>query len=188
MRALTIALGTDGVSSNDTARIFDVMRVAGLVHSVPGPDYGQWIGAEAILKMATIDGARSAMLEGVTGSIEIGKAADLLVLDLGSHAFMPLNDVAKHLVFAENGSSIEMVMVNGDVVMRDGRLTRIDEAEILAEIREAVPAYLEDHARIEELNRVFEPYMAEIHRRATQRDIGLNRYAGDMPPWLSPER
>lgn len=185
---VTVALGTDGVSSNDTARIFDVMRLAGLVHSVPGPDYGQWIGADTILKMATIDGARSAMLDETTGSIEIGKAADLLLLDLESCAFTPLNDVAKHLVFAENGSSIEMVIVNGDVVVRDGRLTRIDEAQILGEIRETVPAHLADHARIEALNRPFEPYMAEIHRRATERDIGLDRYAGDMPPWARRNR
>lgn len=181
---VTVALGTDGLSSNDTARIFDVMRVAGLVHSVPGPDYSQWIGAESILRMATIDGAGSAMLENTTGSIEVGKAADLLLLDLGSCIFTPLNDITKHLVFAENGSSIQMVLVNGEVVVRDGRLTHVNEAEVLAEIRETVPAWIAEHARIEQLNRVFEPYFAEIHRRATQRDIGLNRYASDMMPWL----
>lgn len=180
---VTVALGTDGVSSNDTARIFDVMRVAGLIHSTSGPDHGTWIPAADILKMATINGARSAMLEDVTGSLAVGKAADLIVLDLDTYAFTPLNDIDKHLVFSENGSSIEMVMVAGEIVLRDGRLTTVDEREIFAEIRATVPAYLAEHAELERLNSVFDPYFAEIHRRASLEDIGLNRYAGDATPW-----
>lgn len=174
-----IGLGTDGVSSNDTARIFDVMRVAGLIHSVSGPDHDQWILADEILTMATIGGARSAMLENVTGSLEIGKAADLLILDLTTLSFTPLNDIAKQLVYAENGSSIETVMVAGQVVFDAGRLQLINEAAILAEIRELVPAHLAAHAELEARNAVFHSTMAEIHRRATSTDIGMDRYAGD---------
>lgn len=178
---VTIGLGTDGVSSNDTSRIFDVMRVAGLIHCVSGPDHGKWVKAEEILRMATIGGARSAMLEHVTGSLEVGKAADLLILTLDSYAFMPLNDVAKHLVYSENGASIETVMVAGRIVMQDGRLTTVDEAAVFAEINELVPAHLAEHAELERRNSVFEPFMAEVHRRATLQDIGLDRYQGDLP-------
>jgi 5-methylthioadenosine/S-adenosylhomocysteine deaminase len=180
---VNIGLGTDGASSNDTLRIFDVMRVAALVHSVSGPDYGRWPSAEEILHAATIGGARTAMLDRETGSLEVGKKADLLVLKTTGIAWTPLNDIPKHLVYAENGSSIETVMVNGAIVARDGRLTMIDEDAILAEVREVIPAYLAEHARIEDRNRVFEPWFAEIHRRATLQDIGLNRYQGDLPPW-----
>ncbi|MDR3474949.1 MAG: amidohydrolase [Devosia sp.] len=180
---VAIGLGTDGLSSNDTARIFDVMRVAGLVHSVPGPDARQWMTAHDILKAATIGGARTALLDAVTGSLEPGKAADLIMLDLCSYAFTPRNDIDKQLVFSENGSSIDLVMVAGEIVMRDGRLTKVDEAAMLAEIREAAPPLLAEHAGVEVRNRVFEPYFAEIHRRASLVDIGLNRYAGDMQPW-----
>ncbi|MBD9488008.1 amidohydrolase family protein [Ensifer sp. ENS11] len=176
---VSIGLGTDGVSSNDTARIFDVMRVAGLVHSAAGPDYERWVAADEILAMATIGGARTALLEQVTGSIEVGKAADLLILDLSSYPFMPLNDVAKHLVYSENGSSIEIVMVAGRIVVQDGRLTTIDEQSVFNEIAELVPAYLAEHADLERRNKIFEPVMSEIHRRATHMEIGLNRYQGD---------
>jgi 5-methylthioadenosine/S-adenosylhomocysteine deaminase len=176
---VTIGLGTDGVCSNDTSRIFDVMRVAGLVHSVSGPDYSKWVTAEEIVRMATIGGARSAMLEHVTGSLEVGKAADLLVLNLNSYAFMPLNDVAKHLVYSENGSSIETVMVGGKIVMQNRTLTTVDEDAIFAEINELVPAHLAEHAELERRNSVFEPTMMEIHRRAALRDVGLHRYQGD---------
>ncbi|KNY17970.1 amidohydrolase [Shinella sp. SUS2] len=176
---VTVGLGTDGVSSNDTSRIFDVMRVAGLVHSAAGPDHEKWVAAHEILTMATIGGAKTAMLEEVTGSLEVGKAADLLILDLKTYPFMPLNDVAKHLVYSENGSSIETVMVAGRIVMQGGRLTTVDETAVFDEVAALVPAYLAEHAELERRNAVFEPVMAEIHRRATGMDIAINRYQGD---------
>jgi 5-methylthioadenosine/S-adenosylhomocysteine deaminase len=185
---VTVALGTDGASSNDTLRIFDVMRVAALIHSASGPDYSRWLGATDILRAATIGGARSAMLEKETGSLEVGKRADLIVLRTDNIVFTPMNDVRKHIVYGENGSSLELVMVNGDIVFREGKLTHVDEAEVLREVRETVPAWLAEHGRIEDRNRVFEPYFAEIHRRATLQDIGLNRYAGDMPAWPGANR
>ncbi|MGG6898250.1 amidohydrolase family protein [Rhizobium sp. BR 315] len=178
---VTLGLGTDGVSSNDTARIFDVMRVAGLIHSVSGPDYGKWVTADEILRMATIGGAKTAMLEHVTGSLEIGKSADLMILNLRSYPFLPFNDAAKHLVYSENGSSIEKVMVAGRIVMEDGRLTTVDEAAVFAELAELVPAWLEEHAELERRNGIFAPAMAEIHRRATLAELPLYRYQGDLP-------
>ncbi len=175
---VAVALGTDGMSSNDTVRLFDVMRTAALLHNVSGPDYSSWLGATDILKAATIDGAKSMMLDDVTGSLAVGKRADLLILKLNGYDFTPLNDVARQLVYCENGGSIETVMVNGAVVCHAGRLTNVDEAAVMAEIREIVPAYLARHAKTEARNRFLEPYFAEIHRRATAREINLNRYAG----------
>jgi 5-methylthioadenosine/S-adenosylhomocysteine deaminase len=77
-------VGTDGASSNDTLRIFDVMRVAALVHGVSGPDYSRWLSSTDILKAATIDGARSAMLER-DRSLEVGKKTDLSSRPPASH-------------------------------------------------------------------------------------------------------
>ena len=171
-----VALGTDGLCSNDTARIFDVMRVAALVQSGTGPNYGDWLSSTEVLNAATIDGARSAALGEVTGSLEVGKRADLIVLRLDTYAFTPMNDVRKHLVYSENGNSIERVIVDGVTVVKDGVLTTVDEAEILAEIREAMPAYLRSHSDIEVRNTVFHRHIDSLHRKATGRNIGLNRY------------
>ena len=173
---VSIGLGTDGVSSNDTARIFDVMRTAALVQSATGPDHERWVSAQEILKAATSGGARTALLEGITGSLEVGKRADLIMLRLDSLAFTPLNDVVRQLVYAENGASIERVMVEGEIVVEQGRLTRIEEDAVLAEIREAMPAFLADHAEIEARNSIFHPYFNEIHRRVTAEEIGMDRY------------
>ncbi len=176
-----LGLGTDGLSSNDTARIFDVMRVAALIQSAASSDPKHWLTAQSVLEAATLGGARSAMLAHETGSLEVGKAADLLMLDLSSDAFTPLNDIAKHLVYAENGSSISLVMVNGNVVVEDGHLKTVDEAEILTEIREAMPAFLAQHGEYEALSAVYRPYMEEIQRRSSEHGIKLRRSASNTP-------
>jgi 5-methylthioadenosine/S-adenosylhomocysteine deaminase len=185
---VTVALGTDGVSSNDTASVWDLMRVAGLVHAAPGPDPSQWLDASDILRMATIDGAKSAMLETSTGSIEVGKSADLLLLDLATVSFTPLNDVARQLVYAENGRSLELVMIDGRIVLEQGRVTTLDEQAVLGELRELLPPYLAHHSELEARNRVFEPYFSEIHRRAAVRELGMMRHVGDMEPFTRRNR
>src|SRR6266568_3836632 len=90
---VNVALGSDGICSNDTPRMFDVMHAAGLLHSVSTPDYNSWVTAAEVLNAATIGGARSALLEREIGSLEPGKRADLLILDMGTANFSPLNDV-----------------------------------------------------------------------------------------------
>lgn len=178
---ITLALGTDGVSSNDTASIFDVMRVAGLLHGASGPDADSWLSSVELLQAATIGGARSALMEDVCGSLEPGKAADIIMLDLQDCAFTPMNDIARHLVYAANGSNVDTTIVAGEVVMRGRRMTRFDEDALFEEIREHVPAYLKAHTEVEQRNRFLEPYFAEIHRRAAASHSGVYRYAGDAP-------
>jgi 5-methylthioadenosine/S-adenosylhomocysteine deaminase len=164
---VNVALGSDGASSNDTVRVFDAMRVAALIHSAPGRHHSEWLSASEVLHMATINGARSAGLEQVTGSLEIGKAADLVILSLDSLSFTPRNHLSHHLVYAENGSSIELVMIGGTTVYEHSGFTTINAADVLAEIRETAPAFLDAHARDEERNAVFHASFMELHRRAT---------------------
>lgn len=178
-----VGLGTDGLSSNDTARIFDVMRFAALLHDVAGPETDGWMKAAEVLRAATIEGARTAMLDEVTGSLEIGKRADLIMLDISGYDYMPMNRLDHHLVYCENGSNIKMVVVNGEIVVEDAKLLTVDEKAVFAELRELLPAYMSEHAELERLNARFEPYMREMYRRATIMDIGMNRYQGDLPLW-----
>ncbi|MGD9881030.1 MAG: amidohydrolase family protein [Reyranella sp.] len=185
---VNVALGSDGICSNDTPRMFDVMHAAGLLHSVSSPDYDTWVAASEVLECATIKGAKSALLGHETGSLEAGKKADLVILDLNTAPFTPLNDLRNHLVYCENGSSIESVMVNGEIVVEDGKLVRVNEGELLAELREAWAAYRPAHAATEAENAVFHPYFAAIHKRCTSMDVGINRYGSDMPAWKGHNR
>jgi 5-methylthioadenosine/S-adenosylhomocysteine deaminase len=72
------------------------------------------------------------------------------------------------------------VFVNGEIVVDGGRLTKVDEKALLAELREAMPAFLAYHEGVEEKNRVLEPYFDAIHRRCNLEDMGVHRLATDQ--------
>lgn len=181
---VNVGLGTDGISTNDTARMFDVMKSAALLHKVTSPDYTKWPNATEIIRAATIGGARSAFIHEQTGSLERGKKADLLILNMKSLNFTPLNDIRNHVTYCEDGSSIEKVIVNGEIVVEEGKLTRVDEEALLEELRGYMPEFQSHHAKVEELNRQFEPYFTEIHRRCCAQPIGINLYSGNEQDWV----
>jgi 5-methylthioadenosine/S-adenosylhomocysteine deaminase len=181
---VNLALGSDGLSSNDSARMFDVMKAAALLQKIGTPNYKSWPTAHEMLWAATRGGARSVRLTDDIGAIEPGRKADLVLLDLTTINFTPLNDVLNHLVYCENGASIIEVMVNGQTVVRDGRCLFVDEQAVLAEIRELAPEMLARHADVERVNEEFAPYFAEIHRRCCAQRLPINRYAGDESSWV----
>lgn len=185
---VNVGLGSDGGSSSDSARMLDVMKAAALLHKVTTPDYTQWPTAGEVLWAATRGGAASMRLAGSTGQITPGFKADLVVFDLTTLNFTPRGDVRNHLVHCENGSSIKLVMVGGEVVVRDGVCTRIAEDAVLAELRELAPEFLARHSQAEKINRVFAPAFAEIHRRCCAQALTINRYGGDEADWLAPEQ
>jgi 5-methylthioadenosine/S-adenosylhomocysteine deaminase len=176
---VNVGLGSDGICSNDTPRMFDVMHAAGLIHKINNPDWSRWLTASEVLHAGTVGGARTALIEHETGSLEAGKKADLLIIDLHTVNFTPLNDIRNHLVYCENGSSIETVMVDGEVVVQDGRLTRVDEKALLAELRAAMPEFRDYCVGVETANRQFEPHFTDIVRRCYGHDLGIARWASD---------
>lgn len=181
---VNVGLGSDGVSTSDTTRMFAVMHAAGLIHNVQTPDTDYWLSASQVLEAATIGGAKSACIGEQTGSLEVGKKADMLVLDLATVPFTPRNDLANHLVYCETGSSITHAIVNGDIMAQDGTCLRVNETDLLAELREEMPAFLEAHKATEALNRQFEAAFWKIHKKANAADIGLQRL-GAEPRWPS---
>ena len=182
---VNVALGTDGTSSNDTPRVLDVMKIAALIHKVTTPDYTKGPTASEIIRAATTNGARSAFIHDEVGALEPGKKADLILFDTNAINFTPLNDVRNHVVYCENGESIDKVIVNGQIVVDGGKVTTVDEAAILEEIRESMPEFLANHTKVEELNRKLEPYFAEVHFRCASQGIGINRWTGDEKEWVT---
>jgi 5-methylthioadenosine/S-adenosylhomocysteine deaminase len=171
---VNVALGTDGISSNDSCRLFDVMKVAGMIHTLATDQYDQWPTASEILWAATRGGARAVGLDDEIGSLEPGKKADLVAIDLCTSAFVPVNDVRNQLVYAENGSSVKLVMVDGEVVVEDGACTKLDEAEVLREARTLLGAWLEQHALVEDDARELEPFFRAVYERCVgEYDAGL---------------
>jgi 5-methylthioadenosine/S-adenosylhomocysteine deaminase len=126
---VNVGLGTDGSASNDGQNMFDAMRLAALIHNQAGTDFRQWLSPAQVLAMATRNGARTFGID--AGVLAPGKLADIVLLRRDTAAFTPLNDVIAQIVLCENGSDVDSVIVNGEVVVENGRLTKVDEKDVL---------------------------------------------------------
>ena len=177
---IPICLGTDEASVDDTANIWGVAKAAGLVHKITEPDYRRWPTAGEILDCLIGGGARALRQQDRIGKVAPGFEADLILLDLHTIAFTPLNDLRRQLTFAENGSSVVMTMVRGKVVYEDGKVTGIDEAALLAEIREITREYAVGFERIRTHARLLEPYYRDMYLRCAAADVGMMRW---VPPF-----
>lgn len=133
---LTVGLGTDGCSSSNDLDMWPVMRLAGyLVANTQGPENSN---AEEIFRMATIEGARGIGIEKLVGSIEIGKQADLIAIDLNKPHLIPMHDVYAQLVYAAGRSDVCDVWVDGEQVIRNRESTRLNFSQLRSEVNEKV--------------------------------------------------
>ena len=129
-----VTFGTDGAASNNDLNVLSEMSTAAKIHKAISEDPTA-LDARTALLMATRWGAEVLGLGNITGSIEEGKAADLVMADLNKPHLMPLYNVYSHIVYSMRPSDVEIVMVDGKVVVNDGKLTTADESEILRKTR-----------------------------------------------------
>ena len=129
---LRLGLGTDGAASNNDLDMFEEMLTAALLAKQVTGD-PTVAPAAAVLEMATLGGARALGMEDRLGSLEAGKKADLIVVDLAAPRLHPLYDAVSHLVYAPKGADVRHVVVEGKVVMRDRKVLTLDEPAVLAE-------------------------------------------------------
>ncbi len=122
---VNIGLGTDGAASNNRLDLFGEMRLAALLAKAAS-DQADMLPAHEALAMATIHGAKALGLENEIGSVEIGKAADLIAVDLSSLEMAPCYDVVSHLVYAASREQVSHVWVAGELLVEDRTLTRLD--------------------------------------------------------------
>lgn len=129
---IPVGLGTDGAAGNNRLDLFTETRTAALLHKVNTKD-PTVIPAETALKMATIYGARALGLGDVTGSLEPGKSADLIMIDLNKSHLVPHHNPVSLVVYAARGGDVSEVMVNGEWLVREGRIVRWEEKEVMNE-------------------------------------------------------
>jgi 5-methylthioadenosine/S-adenosylhomocysteine deaminase len=129
-----VGLGTDGAASNNDLDMFDAMRQAALLHKLQSND-PRALPAPEVLAMATREGARALGMDREIGSLEPGKRADAIVVEMESPRQTPMYDPLSHLVYATRGDDVRTVIVNGRVLMRNRRVLTLDEAAVLAEAR-----------------------------------------------------
>lgn len=127
---VNVCLGTDGPASNNTLDMFDTMKMGALLqkHTYRDPAV---LSAYQVLRMATINGARALGLENELGSIEVGKRADIILIDLLKPHLRPLHDVYTCLVYSVRGSDVDTVIVDGKILMKDKEVKTLDEREVM---------------------------------------------------------
>lgn len=134
---ITVGIGTDGTASNNVLDMVEEMRFAALlpkvVHYNP-----EAVNARTALRMATIQGARALGLGEMTGSLEKGKRADLILVHGGASNMIPVYDVYSAIVYAMNSKNIRCSMVNGEWIMKNRVVLHIDKDQAIAELEEVV--------------------------------------------------
>ena len=134
-QGVTVGLGTDGCASNNNLDLFSEMDTAAKLHKVHAMD-PTVVDAATVLRMATIEGARALGLQDITGSLEIGKKADVIVIDTHKPHLTPMYNATSHLVYAASGNDVIHSVINGKLVMEDRKLLTLDLDEIIAHSRE----------------------------------------------------
>jgi len=127
-------LGTDGPASNNNLDMFGEMRMAALLHKGIRQDPTVCSAIE-VLRMATLGGAKVLGLSDIAGSIEVGKSADLIALDVTVSHATPLYDPVSHIVYSAKASDVRHVWVAGRQVVRNGELTTVDLSNVLETIK-----------------------------------------------------
>lgn len=131
---ITVGIGTDGVASNNTLDMVEEMRFAALLpkslHYNP-----EAVNAATALRMATINGAKALGLGERTGSLEAGKSADLIVVNLNASNIQPVYDEYSAVVYAMNSKNIRSSMVNGEWIMRNREVLHINKEQAIENLK-----------------------------------------------------
>jgi 5-methylthioadenosine/S-adenosylhomocysteine deaminase len=144
---VNVGLGTDGAASNHSQDLFDTMKAASLLQKVHHQDAGV-IKPYQVLHMATAGGAEALGLGEICGSIEVGKRADLILVDVNTVHNQPVNNIFSQIVHCAKASDVKTVIVNGEILMRDRQLTGLDDRKIVAD------AKIANHDLMERLSRL----------------------------------
>lgn len=130
-QGINVGLGTDGAASNNRLDLLGEMRLAALLAKGVGGD-ASTLPAHQALQMATLNGARALGLDAQIGSLVPGKAADIVALDLSGLETAPCYDVVSHLAYAAGRENVSHVWVDGELLLDERRLTRLDTRDLAA--------------------------------------------------------
>ena len=170
-----ICLGTDEMNTDDTTNLWAAAKTAALLQTLNDVDDRLWPRASEFLHAATRQGARAIRRADDLGQLKVGAAADLCLLDLDTHAFTPLNDLQRQLVYCEDGSSVRTTIVDGEIVFEQGRITTVDEKALRAEARALMQGYSRQMAHASAQAAALEPVYRAMLERAAKQDVGMSR-------------
>jgi len=129
-----VGLGTDGPASNNNLDLFEEMRSASLMGKLISGN-PESMSARTVIHMATFGGAKALGMEDSVGSLEPGKKADVTIVALNKTHLTPLYDPISHLVYSAKASDVRDVIVDGKIVVREGQIMTVNEAELRAQVQ-----------------------------------------------------
>ncbi|HMN80388.1 MAG TPA: amidohydrolase family protein [Burkholderiaceae bacterium] len=179
---VNVSIGTDGCCSTVNCNMLNAVGTAAALSKVRGADYRRWLTAHEACSAATMGGARGLGQQDRLGAIEPGRIADLVAYRLDALPFVPLSDPLRQLVYAERGAAISDVFVDGEPVMRNGLLTRVDEAALIARIgaafAELEPRFREAEASVAPMHAAMETIVARCEEELIADDTWPARIGG----------
>ncbi|WP_010248415.1 amidohydrolase [Acetivibrio cellulolyticus] len=134
-KGINVALGTDGAASNNNLNMFEEMHIAALIHKGVQMQ-PTLVTAEEVLKMATVNGAKATGFGGEIGQIREGLKADILLIDMDKAHIAPVNDYIPALVYCVQGSDVDTVIIDGNILMENRVLKTIDEEKAKNKVKE----------------------------------------------------
>ncbi len=177
-RGVTFGIGTDGCVSSDNLNVFEAMRLAAFGSRVQGADPREWLSAAEAFEAATIGGARALGMHKRIGRLEAGYKADVVFLDLTSINYVPLNEALLHVVFCEDGTGVDRVMVGGRMVVEGGRVLGVDMPKLAQEASESVQRLNEVNAGAREFVQALEPVVLEYCVGLARAPHHVHRWCG----------
>ena len=132
---VAVGLATDGAASNNNQDLFEEMDLATKLQKISRMD-PRALPAQQVVEMATIDGARALHLEKQIGSLEAGKKADLIIVDINAPHATPMYNVYSEIVFALKATDVRTVVIAGRVIMEERKMLTLNEEEILQKAKE----------------------------------------------------
>jgi len=179
---INVGLGTDEASVDDGVNYWTTMKVTGLIHNVGDSDYRRWPTPHEILRAATTGGSRAMRLEPLAGRLTPGAPADVILLDLNTAPFTPLNNLERQLIYCEPRESVLHTIIDGHVVVRDRRVQTFDEDAILGEVRDLAPAVSEFIADCTSGAAQIVDKYRQMYQLAVDHAVPMHRWAGPMTP------
>ena len=137
-KGICVSIGTDGASSNNNLDLIEELKTASLLQKVSTLD-PKVLSSDEAIEMATIKGAEALGLDSEIGSVEVGKKADLILIDTNSANMVPdSSSLSSNVIYSANGSNVDTTICNGKILMENKKLTTLDEHEIYAKAKQAI--------------------------------------------------
>ncbi|MBK19975.1 MAG: hypothetical protein CMM52_14175 [Rhodospirillaceae bacterium] len=184
---MRVGLGCDNCSGSDVQNMFQAIKAYCMLGAVSESEPETPL-AQEVLRHGTLGSARTACMDDQIGALKPGYKADMMLLDMNDTAYLPYNSAARQLVYSETGRSIDTVIIDGKIVMKDRVVQTINEDDLRQEVADLMKSFIPEYEDVVKQREVALPYLREAHQRVWDTDIGLRRFIartnygdGDLP-------